>query len=331
MKVETLGDRMKQYEARYESYVPYDNYIVVRIDGAGFSKYTKGFNKPFDCELSNAFIEATKVLVSKYGAVSGYTQSDEITIIIPPYYRVERKLVTKEYLLENHKNKDFYMVEKANNEKEYKLDYTYINNYLQFGINEDIELFSYKDGSWSDEIVHYFNRFDFYEELIINNQIYSGRVQKLVSRMASTATLVFNRYLGEQLSEELSYKKDKAEFDTRLFGIKEPEEVLNTILFRSRDCIRNSKAMFCQAYCSHKSLLNKNTGEMISYCKKETNQDWNELEPKFKYGILVKKEVYKKTTNNITVERGRLITLYKNLSTFSEPNLKLILSKYYEV
>lgn len=44
MSLDFFGDRMKAYEKEYTSaYVPIDQILCVRIDGKGFSKFTKGF------------------------------------------------------------------------------------------------------------------------------------------------------------------------------------------------------------------------------------------------------------------------------------------------
>lgn len=79
---DAFGDRMKFYEAvtaqaRFMPFLP----IVARIDGRGFSKFTKGMNRPFDQEMSNAMIHTTKELVKHTNAAVGYTQSDEITLV----------------------------------------------------------------------------------------------------------------------------------------------------------------------------------------------------------------------------------------------------------
>lgn len=78
-----LGDRMKEYEfaetgGKFMKGIP----LIVRLDGRSFSKYTKKFNRPFDDDMSYAMIETTKMLVTETNAVLGYTQSDEITLII---------------------------------------------------------------------------------------------------------------------------------------------------------------------------------------------------------------------------------------------------------
>jgi tRNA(His) guanylyltransferase len=81
MKNDDLGDRMKMYEGmeagrRFIPTLP----IIARLDGRGFSKFTKGLNRPYDESMSAAMIETTIALVEKTGACMGYTQSDEITL-----------------------------------------------------------------------------------------------------------------------------------------------------------------------------------------------------------------------------------------------------------
>lgn len=83
MNEQTLGGRLKGYEAQYESEIEPEKHIILRIDGHHFSKYTKGLNKPFDRLLSYVMIETTKDLVERFGAYTGYTQSDEITLFLP--------------------------------------------------------------------------------------------------------------------------------------------------------------------------------------------------------------------------------------------------------
>jgi tRNA(His) 5'-end guanylyltransferase len=95
-----LGDRMKKYEKQFEDRIPYNNFIVVRCDGHKFSKYTKGMKKPFDVILANSMVETTKDLVEKFGAVTGYVQSDEITLIFAPQFKekqnVESEIVNEQ-------------------------------------------------------------------------------------------------------------------------------------------------------------------------------------------------------------------------------------------
>jgi tRNA(His) guanylyltransferase len=85
MKSDDLGDRMKQYEAqeterRFLPGLP----IYARIDGRGFSKFTKGMERPYDPRMSAAMIDTTRVLVENTHATIGYVQSDEISLVWIP-------------------------------------------------------------------------------------------------------------------------------------------------------------------------------------------------------------------------------------------------------
>lgn len=82
---DALGDRMKEYEAQETSrrFLP-GLPIYARIDGRGFSKFTKGMQRPYDPRMSNAMVHATKVLVEQTHATIGYVQSDEISLVWIP-------------------------------------------------------------------------------------------------------------------------------------------------------------------------------------------------------------------------------------------------------
>ena len=74
--------RMKQYEAfeterRFIPLLP----VYARLDGRGFSSFTRGMQRPFDLRLTAIMVEATKYLVQHTHAKIGYTQSDEISLI----------------------------------------------------------------------------------------------------------------------------------------------------------------------------------------------------------------------------------------------------------
>ncbi len=81
-KSDSFGDRLKMYE-KMET----DNYFIpllpvyARIDGRCFSKFTKGMNRPYDEKMSWMMQETTKYLVEQTGALAGYTQSDEISLV----------------------------------------------------------------------------------------------------------------------------------------------------------------------------------------------------------------------------------------------------------
>lgn len=72
----------KVLEKAYRTFLPRDSYAVVRVDGKGFSKYTKNLEQPFDAQFSRDMRETAMYLVENIdGAVFGYHQSDEISVI----------------------------------------------------------------------------------------------------------------------------------------------------------------------------------------------------------------------------------------------------------
>lgn len=89
MNFEKLGDWCKWLEKNFSNEVMIPTLpVIIRLDGNNFSTWTKGLKKPFDADLSNLMIDTTKFLVQETNAVIGYTQSDEITLIL---YSSDRK------------------------------------------------------------------------------------------------------------------------------------------------------------------------------------------------------------------------------------------------
>ena len=82
-----LGTRMKEF---YEN-VPKTRLVrrmpvAIRLDGKAFHTFTRGFEKPFDEVLGKAMRKTMKYLCENIqGCVLGYTQSDEITLILVDY------------------------------------------------------------------------------------------------------------------------------------------------------------------------------------------------------------------------------------------------------
>lgn len=90
MKSSDLGTRMKQYEDVNKSYLIDKMPVVLRLDGKSFHSFTKGMEKPFDEILNTAMQETLKSLCEEIsGCVFGYTQSDEMTIILVDYDKRE--------------------------------------------------------------------------------------------------------------------------------------------------------------------------------------------------------------------------------------------------
>ena len=82
-----VGMRMKEfYEEVPKTRLVRRMPVAIRIDGKAFHTFTRGFKRPFDEVLGKSMRETMKYLCENIqGCVLGYTQSDEITLILVDY------------------------------------------------------------------------------------------------------------------------------------------------------------------------------------------------------------------------------------------------------
>ncbi len=86
---DALGARMKeQYEQRARMMLPRRTWTVIRMDGRAFHSYTRGLDTPFDKQLMDDMAIVTDYLCHEVaGCRLGYTQSDEISLIVTDFDR----------------------------------------------------------------------------------------------------------------------------------------------------------------------------------------------------------------------------------------------------
>lgn len=171
------GARMKAYEEvetgrRLDPALP----VYARVDGRGFSRFTKGMDKPFDARMTAAMVETARHLVEATHARIGYVQSDEISLV------------------------------------------------WQADPETDI--------------------------------MFSGRVQKMVSVLASMAAAKFARICPEGFEDRMPA------FDCRVFQLPTRIEAANTFLWRAMDCRRNAVSMIAQAHFTHVELDGRSQADM---------------------------------------------------------------------
>lgn len=83
---DSLGDRMKAYEAVPKVFLTRRVPAIIRLDGKAFHTFTRGFDRPFDQVMMQSMMETMKYLCENIqGCVLGYTQSDEITLVLIDY------------------------------------------------------------------------------------------------------------------------------------------------------------------------------------------------------------------------------------------------------
>ena len=211
-----LGDRMKMYEVENTpSVMPKDKPIIARLDGRGFSRFTKGMNRPYDTKMTNCMQRTAEHLLDHTGADIVYTQSDEITLIWSPPKQGE----------------------------------------IWFG----------------------------------------GKLQKMVSNLASQATLNFNqqiRRIGEEWEHGFfEYLKRNPTFDARVWFVPSFTEAANVLWWREKDASRNAISMAAMDKYSHKELDKKTSDEKLTMLE-EAGVNFNHYPDFFTIGsYYVKKTV----------------------------------------
>jgi len=84
MNPDDFEQRMRALEYFHELRVLPGTWPVLRLDGRSFSRFTETrFEKPFDIRFHDLMCQTTEALVTELGAVYGYTESDEISLLLP--------------------------------------------------------------------------------------------------------------------------------------------------------------------------------------------------------------------------------------------------------
>ena len=93
MTKDSLGDRMKKYEATTKTQLLGRTPVIIRIDGKAFHTFSKRItrfdptmeksNTPFSVAMHEIMTQTTRTLVGNIqNCVLGYTQSDEISLLL---------------------------------------------------------------------------------------------------------------------------------------------------------------------------------------------------------------------------------------------------------
>ncbi len=91
--MKSLNERMKEYELPYKYKLTPRSYVIIRIDGKNFSKYTAKLDKPFDVSLSDAMNHTAMALCEEFNCKFAYTQSDEISLLITDIGNLEAEMI----------------------------------------------------------------------------------------------------------------------------------------------------------------------------------------------------------------------------------------------
>ena len=85
-----IGTRMKHhYEEIPKIRLVRRTPVCIRLDGKAFHTFTRGLKRPFDDILIHTMQDTMKYLCEHIqGAVFGYTQSDEISLLLVDYKKL---------------------------------------------------------------------------------------------------------------------------------------------------------------------------------------------------------------------------------------------------
>jgi len=89
-----LGRRLKRdYEDALRLFLPRRTYVVIRIDGRGFHKFTRNLERPYCRPLADALDEAALALCQEMiGCRFAYGQSDEYSFLLTDFEREDAAL-----------------------------------------------------------------------------------------------------------------------------------------------------------------------------------------------------------------------------------------------
>jgi tRNA(His) 5'-end guanylyltransferase len=82
MKSSEFEALLRSSESFHSLRIPPQMYAIVRIDGHGFSKFLANYEKPYDDRVHIAMCSAMYAVFTKFQGIYGYTQSDEISILL---------------------------------------------------------------------------------------------------------------------------------------------------------------------------------------------------------------------------------------------------------
>lgn len=115
---------------------------------------------------------------------------------------------------------------------------------------------------------------------------WNGRVNKMVSDLAASATRHFNHLLRYHLK---LYERMPT-FDARVWAVPSPEEAANYFLWREQDALRNSVSMAASAYYTASELHGCNNGVMHEMLYRK-GVNWNDYAPHNKRGAFYRKAI----------------------------------------
>ena len=152
--------------------------------------------------------------------------------------------------------------------------------------------------------------------------MFSGRVQKLVSVLASACTSYF------AMNREFLPSRQRSlypTFDCRIFNVPDLEEAANNLRWRQEDAIKNSISATAHAYFDHKVVLGKDSQQQLEMLR-NIGVEWDSFPVGYKRGYYVAK---REVTRTFTPEEIDLLP--RKHAARRNPNLQYTRSEVGEL
>jgi len=305
--LEPIGVRMKKYEdisKKITNVLPYQSFIL-RLDGNKFSTFTKKLRKPFDNVFMLAMVNTCEDLVRKFHCCTGYTHSDEITLIFSACCSksdYDNGLNKSEHLFSGRTNKlltltaslcsvrfNFHITEIV--KKLPKLDREHFekNSFLEHMENDPNAIFDSRlvlplkeiPSQKIDTLKFSIEELEDIKSELEGSTIYNNHT--LADNEVSLLIGNLTRLVDDMTSTECDY-----EYDENLVK----NEIVNHMMWRSVfDCYRNCVSTYADWKLGKKQTFGMHSREKMEQMKK-MGLDMSNEPLYYKHGIYMKKILY---------------------------------------
>ena len=243
-----LGMRMKNnYETITKYRLTRRTPVIIRIDGKSFHSYTRGFQKPFDPILMKSMQRTMQSLCENIqGCVLGYTQSDEISLLLVDY-----KDLNSQAWFDNEVQK-ICSISASLATKTFNIVFDLLSHMFFIDDNH----IGYPPRAKAME-----------EELGKPTEDWTTEDHELFYERNEDFCKLCGVY--DRVSKH-------AMFDSRCFNIPK-EEVTNYFYWRQQDATRNSIQMVGQANFSHRELNGKSCNDIQEMLHEQKGINWNDF------------------------------------------------------
>jgi len=96
MNNDAFEARLRALEYYHTLKIVPGTWVVLRVDGRGFSRFTQErFSKPFDDRFNALMVTTAQALLEEFQGIYAYTESDEISVLFPPSWTLFDREVEK--------------------------------------------------------------------------------------------------------------------------------------------------------------------------------------------------------------------------------------------